>query len=728
MKAHSLPTPRSTENSKAQGKLLVVDDEYANRDMLSRRLQRKGFHVEVAANGPEAMELLEKSTFDLVLLDNMMPGMSGLDLLRLLRATHSQGELPVIMVTAQADSEHVVQALASGANDYVTKPIDMPVAVARIEAQLCRKAAEQALRDSEERYALAARGANDGLWDWNLETGTVYYSPRWKAILGYGEDALGSQPEEWLDRIHSSDVGKVREKLSAHLDGSSGNYECEHRILHKEGSYRWVLTRGVAIRDETGKAVRMAGSLTDITGTKVTDPLTSLPNRTFVTGSLESLIERRKHGDDSRFALLFLDLDRFKVVNDSLGHTVGDALLSAVANILSRVVQRLYPRSEPLLARFGGDEFVILLEHAGRIADATRLADEILKALRSPVRIDGHPIFVTTSIGVVVCDGTYSSVEEVLRDADTAMYHAKARGKSRYEVFDSEMHERAFARLQLEEDLRRAVELGQLLLHYQPKVSLATQEIQDFEALVRWRHPERGMISPVEFIPLAEETGLIVPIGEWVMRDACRQFAEWNRSRPAGHQIPVSVNVSARQFEPDLVAKVSRILTETGLDPACLKLEITESVVMGSPETAIPLMHQLKKLGVGLKLDDFGTGYSSFSYLHRLPFDTLKIDRSFVTAMEQDTERYEIVRAIISLAKNLGLGVVAEGVETMEQVAALTHLGCELAQGYVFSPPVPAEAAEKLIRQGTIDLSKTGGDPVDAIGRSTRCVSPPVEY
>jgi EAL domain-containing protein (putative c-di-GMP-specific phosphodiesterase class I) len=272
------------------------------------------------------------------------------------------------------------------------------------------------------------------------------------------------------------------------------------------------------------------------------------------------------------------------------------------------------------------------------------------------------------------------------------------------------------------------VDLGQLLLHYQPKVSLATQEIQDFEALVRWQHPERGMISPLEFIPLAEETGLIVPIGEWVMREASRQFAEWNRSRPPGHQIPVSVNVSARQFEPDLVAKVSRILSETELDPACLKLEITESVVMGSPETAIPLMHQLKKLGVGLKLDDFGTGYSSFSYLHRLPFDTLKIDRSFVTAMEQDTERYEIVRAIITLAKNLGLGVVAEGVETVEQVAALTHLGCELAQGYVFSPPVPAEAAEKLIKQGMIDLSKMGGDPVDAIGRSAHCVSPPVEY
>jgi len=608
------------------------------------------------------------------------------------------------MVTAQADSEHVVQALASGANDYVTKPIDMPVAIARIEAQLCRKAAEQALRESEERYALAARGANDGLWDWNLETTTVYYSPRWKEILGYSEDAIGSQPEEWLERIHPSDIERVRAKLSAHLEGSSGNYECEQRILHKDRGYRWVLTRGVAIRDETGKAVRMAGSLTDITGTKVTDPLTSLPNRTFVTESLEALIERRKQGEDGWFALLFLDLDRFKVVNDSLGHTVGDALLTEVATILSRVVQRLYPRQEPLLARFGGDEFVILLERAASIADATRLADEILKALRAPVRIEGHPIFVTTSIGVVVCDGTYSSVEEILRDADTAMYHAKARGKSRYEVFDEAMHERAFARLQMEEDLRRAVELGQLVLHYQPKVSLATQEIQDFEALVRWQHPMRGMISPLEFIPLAEETGLIVPIGEWIMREACRQFAEWNRSRPPGRQIPVSVNVSARQFEPDLVTKISQILSETGLAPACLKLEITESVVMGSPEVAIPLMHQLKKLGVGMKLDDFGTGYSSFSYLHRLPFDTLKIDRSFVTSMEHDTERYEIVRAIITLAKNLGLGVVAEGVETVGQADALARLGCELGQGYVFSPPVPAEQARELIKQGAIAL------------------------
>ena len=717
MSAQDRSIPTTPEKLKATGKLLVVDDEYANRDMLSRRLERKGFHVEVASNGPDAIDLIEKSAFDLVLLDNMMPGMSGLDLLRLLRAAYSQGELPVIMVTAQADSEHVVQALALGANDYVTKPIDLPVAVARIEAQLCRKSAEQALRESEERYALAARGANDGLWDWNLETGTVYYSPRWKTILGHSEDELGAGPEEWLDRIHPAETEKVRAKISAHLDGSAPTYECEHRILHKNGTYVWVLTRGVAIRDEMGKAVRMAGSLTDITGAKVTDPLTSLPNRTLVTERLEQLIEGPKRDEDRRFALLFLDLDRFKVVNDSLGHAIGDALLAAVAATLARVIKRVLPRIDPLLARFGGDEFVILIEQVERIADATRLAEEILKAFRAPVKIEGRSIFVTASIGIAICDASYHTVAEVMRDADTAMYHAKSRGKSRYEVFDRAMHERAFARMQLEEDLRRAIPLRQLVLHYQPKVSLVTGKIQDFEALVRWHHPERGLVPPMEFIPLAEETGLIIAVGEWVMREACRQFAVWHESHPQQCLMPVSVNVSARQFgEPDFVANVARILKETGLPSSCLKIEITESVVMDSPESAIPLMRQLKELGVGLKLDDFGTGYSSFSYLHKLPFDTLKIDRSFVAAMDQDSERYEIVRAIIMLAKNLGLEVVAEGVETKEQADALKQLGCELGQGYAFSAPVPAEMAERMIVDGisacpTPDCEPSGTTP-----------------
>ena len=709
------PTPSTIpERPKATGKLLVVDDEYTNRDMLSRRLERKGFQVEVASNGPDAMHLIEKSAFDLVLLDNMMPGMSGLDLLRLLRATYSQSELPVIMVTAQADSEHVVKALAMGANDYVTKPIDLPVAVARIEAQLSRKEAEQALRESEERYALAARGANDGLWDWNLDTGTVYYSPRWKTILGHDEDELGSGPEEWLDRIHPAEAEKVRAKISAHVDGSSPTYECEHRILHKNGTYLWALTRGVAIRDETGKAVRMAGSLTDITGAKVTDPLTSLPNRTLVTERLEQLIDGPNRRGDRRFAFLFLDLDRFKVVNDSLGHAVGDALLAAVAGTLARVIKRVLPGIDPLLARFGGDEFVILIEQMERIADATRLAEEILKGFRAPVKIEGRSIFVTASIGIAICDDRYRTVGEVMRDADTAMYHAKSRGKSRYEVFDPAMHERAFARMQLEEDLRRAIPLGQLVLHYQPKVSLATGKIQDFEALVRWRHPERGLMPPLEFIPLAEETGLIVPLGEWVMREACRQFAQWHHAHPRQSLMPVSVNVSAGQFtDPDFVTKVGRTLRETGLSPSCLKLEITESVVMESSESAVQLMQQLKELGVGLKLDDFGTGYSSFSYLHKLPFDTLKIDRSFVTAMDQDSERFEIVRTIIMLAKSLGLEVIAEGVETKEQVEALTQLGCGLGQGFAFSPPVPAEIAERMLVEGIRACPKLDGEPVD---------------
>jgi diguanylate cyclase (GGDEF)-like protein/PAS domain S-box-containing protein len=560
--------------------------------------------------------------------------------------------------------------------------------------------AEAVLRESEERYALAIEGALEGIWDWDLERERVYLSPRWKAILGYGgDDPVGEHPDEWLSRVHPDDLERVRGEVRTSLGGGRSHFEIEHRVRHRDGSWRWVRARAATVRAPDGRPVRIVGSLSDVTEQKVAeelllhhalhDVLTGLPNRSLMIDRL-GLALRRAVRSGRTVAVLFLDLDGFKVVNDSLGHAVGDRLLDRVARRLEGCL-----RPSDTVARLGGDEFTVLLEDLHDPAEAQAVAQRVHDALREAFELDGRPVFTTASIGIAV-GGTGASPESLLRDADTAMYQAKGRGRARCEVFDPTMHATALARLALETDLRGALEREEFELAYQPLVSLADGRIAGFEALARWRHPERGLLQPSEFICVAEETGLIVPLGRWVLREACRQMREWNRRY--GAALSVNVNLSPRQFaDGGLARDVAAALRDTELPAGFLKLEITEGLLMGEAGPIAATLDELKVLGVELCIDDFGTGYSSLSYLHRFPIDTLKIDRSFVARLSADGGSDQIVRTILVLAQTLKMRAVAEGVETTEQADQLRAMGCEYAQGFRFSRPIPGEEAGAMI-------------------------------
>ena len=594
-----------------------------------------------------------------------------------------------------------------------------------------RKRAEAELRESEERYALAARGANDGIWDWDLRSDAVYYSPRWKAMFGYDDDEIGTSPDEWFSRVHLEDLPHVQAEITTHRDGFTDSFDSEHRIRHKDGSYQWVHCRGLAVRDNARKAYRMAGSLSDITARKHAeeqlvhdafhDGLTGLPNRALFMDRLERVIERAKRLETYSFSVLYLDLDRFKAVNDSLGHEIGDRLLVQVAHRVQLCV-----RSADTVARLGGDEFVILLEDIGNAREATRVADRIQNDLALPFQLNGHRVFTSVSTGIVLCDTGCQCSEDILRDADIAMYRAKALGKARYELFDDKMRDHILARLELESDLRAGVEHGEFVLHYQPIVSLLNNRLVALEALVRWVHPQRGLLPPGEFIPVAEETGLIIPIGKWVLGEACHQMRTWQASFPQARNLVVSVNLSTKQFaQADLPEQIAEILRDTNLDPGSLSLEITESVIMEDAVEGASMLARLKALGVAVQIDDFGTGYSSLSYLQQFPVHTLKIDRSFIQRMTVPGDGrgsgYEIVQTILTLARQLGLEVVAEGVETQEQLEGLKSLDCGYGQGYLFCRPL----AEQKI-EGLIEELNNGGALEWETGIDAQCGNPAV--
>ncbi|MGD0484151.1 MAG: EAL domain-containing protein [Gemmatimonadales bacterium] len=560
-----------------------------------------------------------------------------------------------------------------------------------------------ALRASEERYTLAAAGANDGIWDWEPGAERMYLSPRWKEMLGYAAAEVEDRADEWFSRVHADEQDTLRCALDEHLRGATPLFEHEHRIQHKDGSYRWVLARGLAVRDRSGAFTRMAGSLTDITERKRAelqlqhdafhDALTELPNRGLFDDLLGRSVGKLRRQPDYLFAVLYLDLDRFRVLNESLGHSHGDQLLVAVAKRLQTCI-----RPGDTAAHLGGDEFGVLLDGLKEPADATLVAERIQRELSLPYVLGGQEVFTTASIGIALSAPAYERPEQLLRDADLALYRAKALGKARSEVFNLGMHALAVAQLELETDLRRALEREEFRVYYQPIVALDSGSVVGFEALARWQHPVRGLLEPAAFIAAAEETGFIIPLGRWVLQEACRTVQALNASRPGKPALAVNVNLSPRQFrQPDLVDQVRAVLDETGLPPACLRLEITEGTVMEHAEPAMATLASLRTLGVQVHLDDFGTGYSSLSYLPRFEIDTLKIDRSFVNDMAGRGENAEIVGVIVTLAHNLGLQVIAEGVETPEQLAMLRDLRCGQVQGYLFSRPVAADEMPGLL-------------------------------
>ena len=566
-----------------------------------------------------------------------------------------------------------------------------------------RERVEAALRESEERYALAVGGANDGLWDWDMRSNHIYYSPRWKAMLGYENGELSDSMTEWFQRVYSDDLGQLKMNISAHVKGLANHFECEYRMHHKDGSLRWMHSRGIAVWDAEGNVYRMAGSQTDITQRKqveqrlvhdaLYDPLTGLPNRALLIDRLHHAIEHARRRENYLFAVLFMDLDRFKDINDSLGHQIGDQLLVATARLLETTL-----RPVDTVARLGGDEFVILLEDITDASDATLVANRIQKKLMSTALLAGKTIFVTASIGIVLSQTGYERPDDVLRDADIAMYRAKANGRARYEIFDANMRRRIMERLALEIELQQAIENNELQVCYQPIIKLGSGGLVGFEALVRWQHPLRGQVLPSEFIPLAEETGMIILIDRWVMRQACLQMRTWQKDFPSDPPLSVNVNISGKQVaQIDFVDTLKNILDETGLEPSTLHLEITENAIMDNFEMTSETLERARALGVQLQIDDFGIGYSSLNYLSRFPLHALKIDQSFISMMSSDPSYQKIVQAIVRLTHGLGMSVIAEGVETEAQLQQLLALECEYVQGSLISMPMNEEVTTQML-------------------------------
>lgn len=565
-----------------------------------------------------------------------------------------------------------------------------------------QKETEAKLSINEKRIGLLLSGINDGIWDKNLLTGEVYHSEKWKEILGYTEEEYIDNKRIWKQSIHPSDFKRVRSEYLNYLAKKIPVYKAEFRMHKKNGDYIWVYETGKAIWDADGKPIRIAGSITDITERKrhealiysmaYYDSLTSLPNKPMFSQYLSEFVSKFK-GTGKRFALMLLDLDNFKTINDTLGHPYGDKVLITISDLLKNHISK-----GTVLSRFGGDEFTILIPDAGDTKTILSQAEQIIGLFKNPLLVNSQEIYITPSIGISIFPDDSSDESSLIKNADTAMYHAKSLGKNSCQLYAKEMNEKMSERLTLEKDLRYAIKNKEFIVYYQPQIDIAKGELVGMEALVRWVHPVKGLIPPIKFIPIAEESTLIVAIGEQVLYEACLQNQKW---QDAGYKkIPVAVNLSARQFQQlDLCEKIKSILNSTGLSPKYLEIEITESIAMKDLDTTIRLLNELRSIGVKVSLDDFGTGYSSLNYLKKLPINNLKIDKSFVDEITTLKAEKVIAKAVIVLAHDLNLTVIAEGVETPEQLSFLKFQDCDKAQGYLFSKPIPADKFEELLKK-----------------------------
>ncbi len=687
-------------------KVLLVDDD-EDDFIITRRLLRDGgpgrFALEWVSTIEAARRVIAERRHDVYLLDYALGSADGLELIR--ESVAAGCAAPMIMLTGHGSRDVDMKALQAGAADYLDKgEITAPLLERAIRYALEKARAIVALRESEQRYALAVDGASDGLWDWNLDSKSIYLSPRWKGMLGYIDSELGNDIHEWFGRVHADDRARLQSAMSSHLSGDTPQFEIEHRMMTRQQVYRWMYARGVAVRRPDGTAYRMAGSLTDIHARKIAeeqiirgslhDALTGLPNRLLLKDRLLQQIRyaRRHHG--YLFAILFIDLDCFKLVNDSLGHMRADQLLVAAG-------QRLQNNLRPgdTVSRFGGDEFVILLTDIADVDAVVAVADRIQSDFMRPFCIDGEEVLTTLSIGIVIYDRMHDSPDDVLRDADTAMYMAKQRGGAGHAIFGSEMSANASERLQIRAELRRAVDDKALAVHYQPIVDLRQGRIAGFEALLRWQHPDRGQIAPANFIQAAESTGLIVPIGNLVLREACHQVASWRKSVDAEIPLSISVNLSVRQLQrPEFLDQLLSLLSDTGIPASALKLELTEGALFGQSDAGVRALEGIREAGIQLHIDDFGTGYSSLNYLSRLPVSALKVDRSFVAALMEEDGNSKISRGVVTLAHSLGIEVIAEGIESDGQLQVLRdELGCDFGQGFLFARAVDAESATRLL-------------------------------
>jgi len=702
--------------------ILVVDDEPHNFDVIEALLFDKSYDLNYSSNGSEAIQSLELIQPDVILLDVMMPGINGIEICRQIKAIEKWRMVPIIIVTALNRKEDLAQCFDAGADDFITKPINKIELRARVnsmlrikqhydllqtslerQAALEKEKVEASLKESENRYASLASVVPVGIFRLDLDGHCLYVNDHWSYITGMSADE--SEGLGWLNGIHPEDrITVARQWYDATKIGTVPlSLEC--RFLGSKDNTIWVIGQSVLERNEHRQMTGFVGTITDITERKeaqknllynsLHDPLTSLANRTLLIKTLEVAIAKASVSESYQYAVLFLDLDRFKVINDSLGHLFGDQLLQNVAQKLQS-----YLKPTDLIARIGGDEFVILLEDIAGDEDVLQVVQKILHQFQTSTVINGQEVFITTSIGLVFGNSHYKKANDLIRDADIALYHAKSEGKATYRVFDARMHTQAVNRLNLETQLRKAFEKDEFVLHYQPIMDIFKKQLVGFEALVRWQHPTRGLILPSEFIPITEETGLILRLDDWVINESCRQLSDWRNRFPEHFPLKISVNLSVQDLRAaNLLSSIESSLSKTGLSGDCITLEITESMLIDNIHKTIDLLNQLREKNIHISIDDFGTGYSSLKYLHLLPADYLKIDRSFVSRMAQENRDYQVVNTIINLSNQLGVAVIAEGIETNQQLKWLEKLGCEFGQGYFFSKPLPASEIEQLIFQ-----------------------------
>ena len=705
------------ENEHSTSMVLVVDDDPLMRTFVREALEQARFTVCEASNGAEAVEQCVAQRPDLVVMDVVMPVMNGFIACSKIRESVTGARVPILIMTGLNDADSIARAYKHGATDFIAKPMNPAILEHRVRYMLRGSTTLNALMRSEARLGLAQRIAKIGNWEWHPSTGQFLVSPELCRLMGIRVQDFGGTKEAFLDRVHVDDRVVVDHALQSIL-AERRPCDIDHRIVFPQGGEFTVNLQAEAVFDDQLKTMMIVGTAKDISERKRSereihrlayyDSLTGLPNRVlFKDRVTQAIAHARRY--QSTLALLFLDLDRFKVINDTLGHNIGDLLLKQVADRLadsirhSDSVSRSVEKGEAHeLARLGGDEFTVLLTNIRQVQDAGLVARRILESLSRSFLIDGHEISVTTSVGIAIFPTDGDSVDQLLKSSDVAMYQAKERGRNNAQFYSATMNSMAAERLELENELRKALDHRELVVYYQPQVDIRTNRIVGAEALVRWQHPVRGLLTPAVFLPVANETGMIRKLDESVLEMACRQGKAW---QVAGYApIRMSVNVSHSFFHgASLVSAVSRVLEETQLGPEFLELELTESIAMQHVETSIQMLQELRAMGVRLSIDDFGTGYSSLSHLQRFPLNMLKIDQSFACDVPNNMANVSISRAIISLAHSMNLAVLVEGVESGEQLQVFREQGCEQAQGHYFGHPMPAEAFVRLLtRSGAV--------------------------
>ena len=681
--------------------ILVVDDDVVIRSMLKKALQNQAYDVVEAPNGSEGVELFRKLHPDLVLLDVLMPMMDGFEACAAMRKLDPERTVPIMMLTGLDDVSSVDRSFDAGATDFITKPINWSLFSQRVRYSLRTREMDFELRKNQLRIRHALQVARLGYWDWDVRSDQFYLPPGVLEMLGInpGDKQFGFA--ELLPLVVEEDRDRVKQAfMDARNKGQ--RFEIRHRIQASGETERYVYQQAEVVVDEAGRTRYVMGTIQDITAMQRAedmilhqafhDQLTDLPNQILLSDRLSHALKVAEHSG-SKVAILVIDIDRFLLVNETLGHDAGNMLLVLFAEFLHRYVQE-----GDTISRIGGNEFAILLESLPDVDQLHVLIRNIRQALHEKAfEILDEKVHLSVSMGIALFPDDGSDAEQLIKAANAAMRKAKALGGNQEFFYTSDMNRRVHDRLRMENDLRTAIDNNALELHYQPQVDVITRQIVGMEALVRWDHPEQGLIAPIRFIPLAEETGLIRQLGKWVLEEAIRQTSTWSNM---GYLLRVGINLSARQFaQDDLLNQVLELLRKYKLDARCVDLEITETIAMQDADNSILKLQQLKELGVNLSMDDFGTGYSSLSYLHQFPLDVIKIDRSFVMDIGKEGSNGAIARAVIAMAHSMNLEVIAEGVETEAQYEFLKKHGCQMIQGYLISRPMTADHFEEMLRQ-----------------------------